>query len=119
VHQKFNYTNPVTELPDYARQALATPENEIGLYERADGTSVIYLVLASRTTTSQEVRQVAAAQLGLVKQQGFLFEVEKQLIQSSDVHILFDNLPSAARTALATWSLADYGLPVSLFPQGD
>lgn len=93
VHEKFRYTNPDTELPDYAQAALGTPENSMILFERPDGTAVISLVIDSETVDSERVRQAALSTLMQQKQWAYEFEVEEQLIRQADVQIFYENLP--------------------------
>lgn len=100
VHQTFRFAH-ADELPDYARDALSKPEGSIGLFERADGSGVVYLVLKSAVSAAEEARALAAAQLSEERRMAHIENVTKQLVDQAKVRIFTDRLPLAAREALA------------------
>lgn len=99
VHQKFYFLREA-ELPDYAREALTRPQDSMGLYERGDGTAVVYLVLKTVTMSAQETR--AAAERALVEERymAYALQVEERLKAEAKVEIFKDRLPLAAQAAL-------------------
>jgi len=101
VHQKFRFADKANELPDYARDALDKPEGVMGLFERTDGTAVVYLVLKSVAVSAEEVQVSARAQLIEERRMAYADELERQLVSQAEVHIFKDKLPRAAQTALA------------------
>ena len=99
VHQKFRFAD-ANELPDYARDALDRPEGAMGLFERADGTAIVYLVLKSVAVSAEEARSAVRAHLVQEKRMAYAYELEGRLVNQADVRIFKDRLPSAARAAL-------------------
>lgn len=101
VHQKFRFADKTNELPDYARDALNKPEGVKGLFERVDGTAVVYLVLKSVAVSAEEARAAARAQLIQERRMAYADELERRLVSQAKVRIFKDKLPPAAQTALA------------------
>jgi len=102
VHQTFRFADETTELPDYAQAALESPEGSIGLFERADGTAVVYLVLKSVATSAEKARAAAKAELVQERQRTYADEVERRLVNQAKVHIFQNRLPQVAQAALTS-----------------
>ena len=103
VHRTFRFSNK-SELPDYVRSALGKPAGYMGIFERKDGTAVVYLVLRSATVSTQEARESARNQLIDERREGYIEEFEKRLISRAKIKIFSDKLPPAVRGALAPLS---------------
>jgi hypothetical protein len=99
VHETFRFADE-EELPDYARDALDKPEGALGMLERSDGTAVIYLVLKSQAVSAAEARELARAHLAEEKRRAYVGAIEQQLVSQADVHIIKENLPPQAQSAL-------------------
>ena len=102
VHRKFRFFTE-DELPDYARDALAKPEGAMGLFERPDGTSIVYLVLKTATTSVEEARAAAESELFEERYVAYALQLEEQLKHQAKVEILKDRLPTDVAAALADW----------------
>ncbi len=100
-HQEFRY-NDISELPDYGRAALDQPENTLNLFEREDGTAVIYYILKSYKKDLAEAPQAAYQALSQEKQKSYVAEIEKTLIEQAVVEYFVENLPPAARSIAGT-----------------
>ncbi|NMB67999.1 MAG: hypothetical protein GYA20_04485 [Chloroflexi bacterium] len=99
LHKEF-FFREISELPDYAQSAVHIPENSIGIYERENGTAVIYLVLKSVILTDDEVRNQIRNLLWQDKQSSYLLKFEENLIQHAQVKYMTANLPAEVRIAL-------------------
>jgi len=100
IHETFRFADE-KELPDYAQDALDKPEGALGMIERSDGTAVVYLVLKSQAVSAAEARELARAHLAEEKRRAYVGAIEQQLVSQADVHIIRENLPPQAQSALA------------------
>lgn len=92
VHETFQFASE-DELPDYAQDAVGKPEGSLTLFERADGTSVIYLVLKSSRVGVAEAREQARQHLTEEKRAAYVEEYVDTLVSQADVRIFYDRLP--------------------------
>lgn len=97
-HQEFTYKE-INELPDYAKSAVQLPENSLGIYERLDGTAVIFLVLKSEYFSKEQSFDLTRERLWREKQDSYLIDFENNLINNANIKIINDNLPIKAKEA--------------------
>lgn len=71
------------------------------MMERSDGTAVVYLILKSQAVSAAETLELARAQLTEEKRRAYADALEQQLVSQADVHIIRENLPPQAQSALA------------------
>lgn len=103
VHQTFHFATP-EELPDFARDAVGKAEDSMGIFERSDGTAVIYLVLKSVTVPTAGLREAVRMSLAREKQQQYVRSVEDELLKQADIRVYLQRLPPAAREVIPeTW----------------
>lgn len=87
-------------LPDYVQDALKKPIGAMGLYQRADGSAVIYLVLHMERITDEEVRTLARKELANEKRRTYQEQIERQLLRQAQIEFYQDRLPPEARQAI-------------------
>lgn len=99
LHKEFDYHDR-GELPDYGQAALELPENSLGVYQRADGTGVVYLVLQSVTVNPTEAFQQVREQLWQQSRDRYLADFTAGIVAQARVDYVAENMPPEAQEAL-------------------
>jgi len=84
VHEDHKY-DEVTELLDYAQDAVGRDPTSMVLFTRPDDSAVIYYVLASETAEAADMRALAEPTLAREKREQFAEQYKDDLVAQADI----------------------------------